>query len=122
MLGISFRIFCGLCDSEVDFRSIGVILVVLGWLLGCIFGSLELPLERLGRHLGVILEVLGCCGGPFWGSGGASGRLRRAMALKDPWSHLASHHFNRFWWPKRAQKAAEMELQRSCVEQSETSK
>ena len=32
------------------------------------FGSLELPLERLGRHLDVILGVLGCCGRPFWGS------------------------------------------------------
>ena len=40
MLGISFRIVCGLCDSEVDFTSLGVILVVLGLLLRCIFGVL----------------------------------------------------------------------------------
>ena len=109
MLGINFRIFCGLCDSEVDFRSLGVILVVLGWLLGCILG-VELPLERLGLHLGVILGVLGCCGGPFWGSGGAPGRLRRAMAFKDPWWLLAPRHFERFWRSKGAQKAPKMEL------------
>ena len=74
------------------------------------FWSLELPLERLGRHLGVILGVLGCCGGPFWGSGGAPGRLRRAMAFKDPWWLLASRHFERFWRSKGAQKASKMEL------------
>ena len=74
------------------------------------FGSLELPLERLGLHLGVILGVLGCCGGPFWGSGGAPGRLRRAIASKEPWSLLASPHFKRFWRPKGAQKAPKMEL------------
>ena len=74
------------------------------------FGSLELPLERLGRHLGVILGVLECCGSPFWGSGGAPGRLRRAMAFKDPWWLLASPHFNRFWRPEADQKAPKMEL------------
>ena len=58
----------------------------LGVAFGVHFWSLELPLERLGRHLGVILEVLGCCGDPFWGSGGAPGRLRRAIASKEPWS------------------------------------
>ena len=62
MLGISFRIFCGLCDSEVDFRSLGVILVVLGWLFGVYFGSLEVPLERLGA-----IWV------SFWKSWGAAG-------------------------------------------------
>ena len=77
---------------------------------GVHFGCLGLPLELLGRHFGVILGVLGCCGGPFWGSGGAPGRLRRAMAFKDPWWHLASPHFNRFWRPKGAQKAPKMEL------------
>ena len=77
---------------------------------GVIFWSLELPLERLGRHLGVILGVLGCCGGPFWGSGGAPGRLRRAMAFKDPWCLLAPRHFQRFWRSKGAQKAPKMEL------------
>ena len=76
----------------------------------CIVWSLELPLERLGRHLDVILGVLGCCGGPFWGSGGAPGRLRRAMAFKDPWWLLTSPHFNVFLRPKGAQKAPKMEL------------
>ena len=33
------------------------------------FGSLELSLERLGRHLGVILGVLGCCGVDLGGLG-----------------------------------------------------
>ena len=74
------------------------------------FCSLELPLGRLGRHFGVILEVLGCCGGPFWGSGGASGRLRRAMAFKDPWCLLAARHFDRFWRSKGAQTAPKMDL------------
>ena len=74
------------------------------------FWSLELPLERLGRHLGVILGVLRCCGNPFWGSGGAPGRLRRAMAFKDPWCLLGSPYFKRFWRPKGAQKAFNMEL------------
>ena len=45
MLGISFRIFCGLCDSEVDFRSLG---------------------GRFGR-LGVAF------GGAFWVSWAAAG-------------------------------------------------
>ena len=66
---------------------------------GVHFWSPGMPLERLGRHLGVILGVLGCCGSPFWGSGGAPGRLRRAIAFKDPWCHLASRHFERFWAP-----------------------
>ena len=84
MLGISFRIFCGLCDSEVDFRSLGRgRFGRLGVAFGVHFGSLELPLECLGRHLGVILGVLGCCGGPFCGSGGAPGHLRRAVVAKD---------------------------------------
>ena len=74
------------------------------------FWSLELPLERLGRHLGIILGVLGCCGGPFWGSGGARGRLRRAMAFKDPWWLLAARHFKRLWRSKGAQKAPKMKL------------
>ena len=77
---------------------------------GVHFWSLELPLERLGRHLEIILGVLGCCGGPFWGSGGAPGRLRRAIASKDRWSLLAPPHFKRFWRPKGAQKAPQMEL------------
>ena len=74
------------------------------------FGSLELPLERLGRHLGFILGVLGCCGDPFWRSGGAPGRLRRAIASKDRWSLLAPTHFKRFGRLKGAQKAPKMEL------------
>ena len=74
------------------------------------FGSLELPLDRLGHHLGVILEVLGCCGCPFWGSGGAAGRLGREIAFKDPWWLLASRHFERFWRSKGAQKPSKMEL------------
>ena len=77
---------------------------------GVHFWSLELPLERLGRHLRVILRFLGCCGGPFWGSGGAPGRLRRAMAFKGPWCHLGSLHFERFWRSKGAQKPSKMEL------------
>ena len=78
MLGVCFRIFCGLCDSEVDFRSLGLILVALG--VHC--WSLELPLERLGRRLGVVLGGLGCRGAPFWGSGGAPEGLRRAVVAK----------------------------------------
>ena len=74
------------------------------------FGSLELPLKRLGRHLGIILEVLGCCGGPFWGSGGGPGRLRRAMAFKDPWCHLGPRHFERFWCSKGAHRATKIVL------------
>ena len=62
MLGISFRIFCGLCDSEVDFRSLGVVLVVLEWLLGCILGVLGCRWSSWGA----ILES-------FWGSWGAVG-------------------------------------------------
>ena len=73
---------------------------------GVHFWSLELPLERLKHHLGVILGVLGC---PFLGSGGAPGRLRRAMAFKDPWWLLAPRHFERFWRSKGAQKAPKME-------------
>ena len=92
MLGISFRIFCGLCDSEVEFGSLGVILVVLEW-LGVHFGCLGLPLELLGRNLAVILGVFGCWGGQFWGSGGAPGRLRRAMAFKDLWCLSAALPF-----------------------------
>ena len=84
MLGIHFRIFCELCDSEVDFRSLGSHFGRLGVASGVHFGSLELPLYRLGHHLDVILEVLGCCGCPFWGSGGAPGRLGRKIAFKDP--------------------------------------
>ena len=62
MLGISFRIFCGLCDSEVDFRSLGIILVVLGWLLGCIF-----------RVLSCLWSAWGAIGGAFWTWWGAVG-------------------------------------------------
>ena len=57
MLGICFRIFCGLCDSEVDFRSLGVILVVLGWLLGCVFGVLS-----------CLWSAWAAIWGSFWGS------------------------------------------------------
>ena len=69
MLGVSFRIFCGFCDSEVDFGSLGVTLVVLGWLSGVYCGSLEVPLERLGRNLGVILGSWGAVGSilEVWG-------------------------------------------------------
>ena len=81
MLGISFRIFCGLCDSEVDFKSLGFILVVFGWLLGCIFWSLELPLERLGPHLGGLgvlwASILGVWGCPWAPS--ACNRLKRPL-------------------------------------------
>ena len=73
------------------------------------FGSLELPLERLGRHLVSFWASWGAVG-VFWGSGGAPGRLRRAMAFKDPWWLLASRHFERFWRSKGAQKAPKMEL------------
>lgn len=62
MLGISFRIFCGLCDSEVDFRSLGVVLVVLELLLGCI-------LEALGCHLEIFFGILGSLGVHFVGLG-----------------------------------------------------
>ena len=78
---------------------------------GVHFGCLGLPLELLGRHSGVILRVLGFRGGPFWGSGGAPGPLRRAMAFKDPWCHLGPRHFDRFWRSKGAQKAPKMELE-----------
>ena len=73
------------------------------------FWNLELPLERLGRHLDVILKVLRCFGVPFWVSAGALGRLRRAMAFKDPWWLSASLLFVRFWRRKGAQKASKME-------------
>ena len=62
MLGISFRIFCGLCDSEVDFRSLGVVLVVLEWLLGCILGV-----------LGCRWRSWGAIEGWFWGDLGPVG-------------------------------------------------
>ena len=48
--------------------------------------------------------------GSFWGSGGAPGRLRRAMAFKDPWWLLAPRHFERFRRSKGAQKAPKMDL------------
>ena len=51
-----------------------------------------------------------CCGGPFCGSGGASGRLWRAMAFKDPWCLLAARHFQRFWRSKGARTGPKMEL------------
>ena len=62
MLGISFRIFCGLCDFEVDFTTLGVVLVVLEWLLGCILGVLGCRWSSWGAILG-----------SFWGSWGAAG-------------------------------------------------
>ena len=49
-------------DSEVDFRSLGVVLVVLGWLLGCIFSVLGC---RWSSWDGIL--------GSFWGSWGAAG-------------------------------------------------
>ena len=61
----------------------------------------------MGGHFG----VLGVPWGPFWGSGGAPGRLRRAMAFKDPWWLLAPRHFERFWRSKVARKAPKMELE-----------
>ena len=110
MLRISFRILCGLCDSEVDFRSLGVILVVLGWLLGCVLGVLGCRLRSWDVIWSPILGILGSRGGRFWGSGGAAGRLRRAIASKDPWSLSAPLPFWRFWRPKGAQKASKLEL------------
>ena len=62
MLGIGFRILCGLCDSEFDFISLGVILVVLEWLLGCVFGVLS-----------CLWSAWGAIWGSFWGSWGAVG-------------------------------------------------
>ena len=73
-------------------------------------GALGLPLELLGRHWVVILGFLESCGGPFWVSGGVTGRLRRAIASKDRRCLLASLHFKRFWYPKGGQKAPKMEL------------
>ena len=82
MLGISFRIFCGLCDSEVDFRSLGVILVVLGWLVGCILSVLG-SWGAIEGHFGGLGVALG-------GSGGTSERLR----LKRTKVHFSSLIFN----------------------------
>ena len=50
------------CDFEVDFRSLGVVLVVLEWLLGCILGVLGCRWSSWAA----ILES-------FWGSWGAVG-------------------------------------------------
>ena len=79
----------------------------VGVACGVHFGGLELPLERVGRHLGVILGVLGCCGGPFWGSGGAPGRLRRAMAFKVPRWHSWPPPFLTILAPKGCPKGSQ---------------
>ena len=71
----------------MDFRSLGDRFGRLGVASGVHFGCLGLPLGLLGRHSGSHFGVLGVPWGPFWGSGGAPGRLRRAMAFKDPRWH-----------------------------------
>ena len=68
----------------MDFKSLVGHLGRLGVASGEHFGYLGLPLELLGGHSGVILGVLGCRGVPFWGSGGAPGRLRRGNGLQRP--------------------------------------
>ena len=77
---------------------------------GVHFGCIGLPLGLLGRHLGVIWGVLGCCGGPFWESGSAPGCLRRAVVAKDPLALSAPPRIYRFWRPKGVPKAPKMEL------------
>ena len=69
MLGISFRIFCGLCDSEVDFRSLGVVLAVLEWLLGCILGVLGCRWSSWGAILESFWRSWGAVGVHFGGLG-----------------------------------------------------
>ena len=111
MLGISFRMFCGLCDSDVDFRSPGVIWVVLWWLLGCIVALLGCLWSAWGAIWVSFRMSLGCCGGSFWGFGGAPGRLRCALAFKYQRWLLSSLHVERCWRPKGPQTPSKIELQ-----------
>ena len=67
----------------MDFWSLGSHFGRLGVASGVHFGRLGLLLDLLGRYLGVSLWVLGCCGGPFCGSRGGPGHLRRAVVAKD---------------------------------------
>ena len=57
---ISFRIFGGFCNSQVDFKSLRLILVVLGGLWGAFFQS---------------RAAFGAPGAPFWGHFGGLGVL-----------------------------------------------
>ena len=66
----------------------------LGVAFGVHLGCLGLPLEFLGRHLGVFLEVFGCWGGPFWRSMLAeSQHLGHKKKIGVP--HLSTRHVSR---------------------------
>ena len=99
MLGISFRIFCGLCDSEVDFRSLVVVLVVLEWLLGCILDVLGCRWSSWGAILGSFWGSWGAVGVHFVGLGvplgtfGAQSSRKTASLFRGP-------PFLKIWGPK----------------------
>ena len=59
---------------------------------------------------GDIFGDIGVLGGPFCGSGGTPGSLRRAIAFKDRWSLSRPPLFERFLSRKGAEKATKMEL------------
>ena len=94
MLGISFRIFCGLCDSEVDFRSLGVVLVVLEWLLGCILGVLGCRWSYWGAILESFLESWGAVGVHFVGLGVPLGTFGAQSSRKTASLFRACPFFN----------------------------
>ena len=90
MLGISFRIFCGLFDSEMDFRSLGVVLVVYDWLLGCILGVLGCRWSSWGAILVSFWRSWGAAGVHFVGLGvplgtfGAQSSRKTASLFRAP--------------------------------------
>ena len=67
-------------------------------------------LAFLGHPWASILGSWGGLGRPFGGSGGALGRVWRAVVTKGRLPKLASHHFKRFWTPNGAQEAFKMEV------------
>ena len=79
-------------------------------------GGRGVPLEVLGCHSKVISGVLACRGGPFWWSGCAPGGLRRAVVAKVRLPLSRPPLFLRFWRPKGAEKAAQIDQNRSNMD------
>ena len=110
MLGLSFIIFCGLCDFEVDFRSLGVVLVVLEWLLGCILGVLGCRWSSWGVSLASFWVSWGAVGVHFVGLGVPLDTFGAQSSRKTASLFRAPPLFSLFWRPTCAQKASKMEL------------
>ena len=108
MFGLGFQVFCGSCDSEVDFGSLGDHFCRRGVPFGVHFGCRGLPLELRGRHRGSFWGSWSRPGVSSGGSVASPGRIRRASASKDPWSLLPAPHFKRFERPKGGQKGSKL--------------